>query len=150
MGSILDKYREQVKLDEQNQNNDTVDGRELTEEQRKEYEKVLNDLRHNQNSMETQYQKKMSEMKKMTEEEMEKSDMIKVNEKINFYVKHAFCEECGEELISNAPPLFNPFTLEKICKHTCTKCGKAYNFEFAYPRLVIEDNNGKEIPAFLR
>ena len=59
-------------------------------------------------------------------------------------------EECDEELISNAPPMFNPFTFERICKHTCTKCGKIYNLEFAYPRLAFINNNGEELPAFTR
>ena len=48
------------------------------------------------------------------------------------------------------PGMFNPFTFEKVCKHTCKKCGKNYNLEFAYPRLVFLDNNGEEIPAFTR
>lgn len=148
--SILDKYKEQVKIDKENENNDFPENSQLKENQRAEYEKVLNELRNNSKSIENQYQKKMSEMKTMTEEEMETSGMFKTLDDIKLQVKHAFCEDCGEELVSNAPPLFNPFTFEKICKHTCTKCGKVYNFEYAYPRLVILDNNGNEIPAFLR
>lgn len=148
--SILDKYKEQLKIDKKNENNEFPEDCHLKEDQRKEYEKTLNELRNNSNSIENQYKKKMSEMKHMTEEEIETSNMFKIEDDIKFQVKRVFCEECGEELISNAPPLFNPFTFEKICKHTCTKCGKVYNFEYAYPRLVILDNNGNEIPAFLR
>ena len=67
-----------------------------------------------------------------------KHDIREVVEKV--IVKHAYCEECGEELVSQAPPMFNPFTFERICKHTCTKCGKVYNLDFAYPRLAFINN----------
>lgn len=150
MSSILDKYKEQVKIDKENENNDFPENSQLKENQRAEYEKVLNELRNNSISIENQYQKKMSEMKTMTEEQMQEANMFKDVDEIHFSVKQAYCEDCGEELISNAPPLFNPFTFEKVCKHTCTKCGKIYNFEYAYPRLVVTDNNGKELPVFLR
>ena len=150
MSSILDKYKEQVKIDKENENNDFPKNCQLKENQRAKYEKVLNELRNNSKSIEKQYQKKMSEMKTMTEEQMQEANMFKKVDDIHFFVKQAYCEDCGEELISNAPPLFNPFTFEKVCKHTCTKCGKIYNFEYAYPRLVVTDNNGNELPVFLR
>ena len=147
---ILDEYREQLTKDKEKENNDFPEDCNLNESHRSEYEKCLKELRNNENDMENIHRKLMSEMQEMTEEQMEESNMLKNENDIKLLVKRAYCDECGEELISNAPPMFNPFTFEKVCKHTCSKCGKVYNLEYAYPRLVITDNNGNEIPAFVR
>lgn len=147
---ILDNYKKQLEEDRKNENNDFPEGSQLKESQRKEYENVLNELRNNSNDIEQVYQRKKAEMRQMDELTMEENKLITDEEVKKVIVKHAFCEECGEELISNAPPMFNPFTFERICKHTCTKCGKIYNLEFAYPRLAFINNNGEELPAFTR
>jgi rRNA maturation protein Nop10 len=86
----------------------------------------------------------------MSENEMAEKELIKEEDVEKIIVKHAYCSECGEELISNAPPMFNPFTFERVCKHTCTKCGAIFNLEYAYPRLAFMNNKGEEIPAFTR
>jgi rRNA maturation protein Nop10 len=122
----------------------------LNESQRSEYEKCLKYLRNNENDMENAHRKVMSEMKQMTETEMDEQNLIKDEDVDKIIVKHAYCSECGEELISNAPPMFNPFTFERICKHTCTKCGTIFNLEHAYPRFAFINNKGEEIPAFGR
>ena len=62
-------------------------------------------------------------------------------------VKHFFCPECGKELVSKAPPMFNPFTMERICLHEC-QCGKRYNLDYAYPRFVLLNKEGNEIKAY--
>lgn len=147
---ILDKYKEQLEKDRKNENVSFPEGSQLKEEQREEYVKALKELRNNSNDMENIYHAKMAEMKKMSENDMESNKLISDETVEKVIVKHAYCEECGEELISNAPPMFNPFTFERVCKHTCTKCGKIYNLEFAYPRLVFINNKGEEIPAFTR
>lgn len=147
---ILDKYKEQLEKDRKNENVSFPEGSQLKEEQREEYVKALKELRNNPNDMENIYLTKMAEMKKMSENDMESNKLISNETVEKVIVKHAYCEECGEELISNAPPMFNPFTFERVCKHTCTKCGKIYNLEFAYPRLAFINNKGEEIPAFTR
>ena len=147
---ILDQYKEQLAKDKETENNSFPEGSKLNEEQREEYEKRLHELRHDVNDIENAYKKKLNEMKRFTEEEMEKANLIKKGEVNEIIVKHAFCEECGEELISKTPQLFNPYTLESICKHTCTKCGAVYNLQHAYPRVVFLNNKGEEIPAFTR
>lgn len=147
---ILDDYRKQLAEDEKTMNDDFPEGSHLTTEQAEEYKKTLNELRNSTDSIEAQFRSRMDEMKKMTDKEMEENEMIKTEDDVRFTVKRAFCEDCGEELISNAPPMFNPFTFEKICKHTCSKCGKIYNFEYAYPRLVVMNKEGEELPVFLR
>lgn len=147
---ILDKYKEQLEKDRKNENVSFPEGSQLKEEQREEYVKALKELRNNSNDMENIYLTKMAKMKKMTENDMESNKLISDETVEKVIVKHAYCEDCGEELISNAPPMFNPFTFERVCKHTCAKCGKIYNLEFAYPRLAFIDNKGEEIPAFTR
>ena len=147
---ILDEYRKQLEIDKQNENNDFPEGTHLKEEQREEYENVLKGLKNNEFDMEQAYQRKKSEMRQLKEEEMLENKLITDENVEKIVIKHAFCEDCGEELISNAPPMFNPFTFEKVCKHTCTKCGKIYNLEFAYPRLAFYNKDNKEIIAFTR
>ena len=147
---ILDKYKAQLEEDKKNENVSFPEGSQLKEEQREEYVKTLKELRNNSNDMENNYRKKMAEMKQMSESDMESNKLINNEMVEKVIVKHAYCEECGEELISNAPPMFNPFTFERVCKHTCTKCGKIYNLEFAYPRLAFFNNKGEELPAFTR
>lgn len=147
---ILDKYKAQLEEDKKNENVSFPEGSQLKEEQREEYIKTLQELRNHSNDMENTYRTKMAEMKQMSESDMESNKLINNEMVEKVIVKHAYCEECGEELISNAPPLFNPFTFERVCKHTCAKCGKIYNLEFAYPRLAFIDNKGEELPAFTR
>ena len=147
---ILDKYKAQLEEDKKNENVSFPEGSQLKEEQREEYVKTLKELRNNSNDIENTYRTKMAEMKQMSESDMESNKLINNEMVEKVIVKHAYCEECGEELISNAPPLFNPFTFERVCKHTCAKCGKIYNLEFAYPRLAFIDNKGEELPAFTR
>lgn len=147
---ILDKYKAQLEEDKKVENVSFPEGSQLKEEQREEYVKALKELRNNSNDMANTYRAKMAEMKKMSENDMVNNNLINDEEVEKVIVKHAYCEECGEELISNAPPMFNPFTFERVCKHTCTKCGKVYNLEFAYPRLAFINNKGEELPAFTR
>ena len=147
---ILDKYKAQIEEDKKNENVSFPEGSQLKEEQREEYVKVLKELRNNSNDMENTYRAKIDEMKQMSENDMENNNLINNETVEQVIVKHAYCEECGEELISDTPPMFNPFTFERICRHTCKKCGKLYNLEFAYPRLAFMNNKGKELPAFTR
>ena len=147
---MFDKYKAQLEEDKKNENVSFPEGSHLKEEQKEEYIKTLQELRNHSNDMENTYRTKMAEMKQMSESDMESNKLINNEMVEKVIVKHAYCEECGEELISNAPPLFNPFTFERVCKHTCAKCGKIYNLEFAYPRLAFIDNKGEELPAFTR
>ena len=147
---ILDKYKAQLEEDKKNENVSFPEGSQLKEEQREEYVKALKELRNNSNDMENTYRAKIAEMKQMSENDMENNNLINNETVEQVIVKHAYCEECGEELISDTPPLFNPFTFERVCRHTCKKCGKLYNLEFSYPRLVFLNNKGEELPAFTR
>ena len=74
-------------------------------------------------------------------------NLIKNEDVDHIIIKHFYCPECGEELISKAPPMFNPYTFERICLHEC-KCGKRYNLDYAYPRFVLINKEGDEINAY--
>ena len=147
---ILDDYKAQLEEDRKNENNDFPEDCKLNESQREEYEKRLQELINDANDIENVYERRIKEMRHLTEKEMDNANLTKVEEIDKILVKHVFCEECGEELISKTPQLFNPYTLESICKHTCSKCGKVYNLQHAYPRIIFLNNNGEEIPAFTR
>ena len=147
---ILDQYKKQLEIDKENENMNFPEGSQLKEEQREEYEKCLNELRNNKVDMENVYQQKKMEMIHFKEDEMIENNLIKDEEVKKVIVKHAYCDQCGEELISNAPPMFNPFTFEKVCKHVCTKCGRIFDLEYAYPRLAFINEYNEEIPAFTR
>lgn len=139
---ILNKYKAQLEENKKTENISFTEGSQLKEEQREEH--------NNSIDMEKIYREKMAEMKQMSENDMENNNLINNETVEQVIVKHAYCEECGEELISDAPPMFNPFTFERICRHKCKKCGKLYNLEFAYPRLAFMNNKGEELPAFTR
>lgn len=147
---ILDNYKKQLEQDKKNEDNLFPEGSNLDESSREEYEKCLSDLRNNEFSMENVYKKKMSEMRNFKEDEMSELNLIKGEDVSRIIAIHAYCENCGEELISDAPPMFNPFTFEKICKHVCSKCGKIYNLEYAYPRIGFLNKDNEEIKAFTR
>lgn len=148
MASILDRYRQQVAEDKANENyefpedfNINVD-ENYKEEYKKELERQRGDIFSNQQQYEDQMRKSLV---RITEEEG--TDTIKEEEIDKITVKHFYCPECGEELISKAPPMFNPFTMERICLHEC-KCGKRYNLDYAYPRFVLYNKEGDEIKAY--
>lgn len=147
MASILDRYRQQVAEDKANENyefpedfNINVD-ENYKEEYKKELERQRGDIFSNQQQYEDQMRKSLV---RITEEG---TDTIKEEEIDKITVKHFYCPECGEELISKAPPMFNPFTMERICLHEC-KCGKRYNLDYAYPRFVLYNKEGDEIKAY--
>lgn len=146
-GSILEQYMNQLKIDRENENDEFPEDSMLSENEREEYKNLLKELRDKTSEVEEQYLEKKREMQTVTEKQMCDNGSI-TDEEVSVRVRHAYCDACGEELISNCPPMFNPYTMEKICKHTCSKCGKVFNLEYAYPRTVFINVDGKEINAF--
>ena len=148
MASILDRYKQQVAEDKENENYDIPEDFDFyvdesyKEEYKKELERQRGDIFSNQQQYEDQMRKSLV---RITEEEG--TDTIKEEEIDKITVKHFYCPECGEELISKAPPMFNPFTMERICLHEC-KCGKRYKLDYAYPRFVLYNKEGDEIKAY--
>ena len=139
---ILEQYQKQRKIDKENENNEFPKNSNLNEEQREEYEKLLSDMRNSEEDMENAFHKRMNDMKKMTEDQLTSNDV-----EVKVKVRRVYCPECGKELIADGPAMYNPFTMTKICKHTCS-CGTCFNLEHAYPRLVFEDKEGNEHKAF--
>ena len=101
---ILNKYKAQLEENNENENVSSTEGSQLKEEH------------NNSIDVESIYRAKMAEMRKMSENDMENNKLISDETVEKVIVKHAYCEECGEELISDAPPMFNPFTFERICR----------------------------------
>lgn len=148
MESILERYKQQVAEDKANENYDLPEDFNINvdenykEEYKKELDKQRGDIFSNEQQYEAQLKKSLIRLA-----EEEGSSSVKEEEIDRVTVKHFYCPECGEELISKAPPMFNPFTMERICLHEC-KCGKRYNLDYAYPRFVLYNKKGEEIKAY--
>lgn len=155
---ILDDYIKQAAIDKNEQNSDfpTEDGSccgtncHDDEEYRKKYEQELERLRNDPNDIGVAYRKFQEEFVKITEDEIDTkyADCIEyVTPKL--VVKKFKCPKCGKEIISKSPVMYNPFNLEKIAKHEC-ECGFKCNLDYAYPRMILTDDNGEEIVAYPR
>lgn len=60
-------------------------------------------------------------------------------------IKHAKCPLCGNELESAVPTMYNPFNFEPLTPIKCKHCGGQYTVDYAYPRLVVLDDNNNEV-----
>lgn len=142
---ILDDYKKVVEEDEQNLNNDApADGIEMTEEERKEYEKRLNEMRDQIKENDENPMPIIDHYEKVDEKDL-KTDYVKVTP----MVKRAYCPKCGAEIVNNLPPMYNPFSFEKINRFECD-CGWKANLEYCYPRVVFVTENGVQIDAFAK
>lgn len=153
---ILDNYMRQVEEDK-NKENDDFDMTFLDEDtdnvgkkpsqynqsEKEEFVKQLQKLRSDPNDIMNKF---YNEFEQINENTLQISDHIS-DVSVSVYVRRAYCHNCGKELISKAPVMFNPYTGEKIAKYECS-CGAKYNLEYAYPRVIFKDDNGNEINAF--
>lgn len=150
---ILDDYKQAVEEDAQNLNNDApMEGFEMTEEERKEYEKHLNEMReqikNNEDcgiDCEKAYNKEFIDPYVKVEEKDLKTDYVKVTP----MVKRAYCPECGKEIVNTIPSMYNPFSFEKVNRFECD-CGWKANLPYSYPRVVFVTENGVQIEAFAK
>ena len=150
---LLDDYQKMVEEDKQNLNdNAPVDGIEMTEEEQKQYEKRLNEMREeidkNEDcgiNCEKAWNKEIRPLDKYKEEDLKTEWSIVVTPMI----KRAYCPECGKEIISRGPVMYNPFTFEKTCPHKC-ECGWRGDLEYSYPRVVFVTENGEQIEAYAK
>lgn len=149
---LLDEYQKMVKEDEKNLNNDApVDGVEMTEEEMKAYEKRLNEMRDEINNnddcgidCEKAWNNSIKPLDKCKEEDL-KTNYVKVTP----MVKKAYCPECGKEIISHGPVMYNPFNFEKTCPYKC-ECGWKGDLEYSYPRVVFVTDDGTQIEAYAK
>lgn len=152
--SILERYKKELENHKNNEDYDLpksfIEGQDnsvnVDKKYMNEYQKTLDNLRHNDLDMENRYKSAMSKIRNLNEEDLTISNSIKDVPVSKIMVKHAYCPECGKELINKYPPMFNPFTHEKQCIHEC-ECGMKYNLEYSYPRIVFYDDNDSEIFA---
>lgn len=144
--SILERFKKQVEEDRLNENNELPEDTSLSNPiYKKEYEKKLEELRNSADDIENKYKQEMKRLVHLKENELSKDNKIKEVEITKITVKHAYCTNCGAELTSAGPTMFNPFTMEKQNIHTCKNCDMKYNLEYAYPRFVFYDKNGNEV-----
>jgi len=76
------------------------------------------------------------------------SDLVSTEEDVRVVVEHVFCPKCGEELISIAPVMLNPFDLKTTVRTECSKCSfKAYT-NTAVPFVKFYNKNNELIKTF--
>lgn len=149
MGDILDKYMASLKKQQSSDEelpNDFM-GEKYSDEQMEEYKQEVDRLRNDPTDMKNAYEAAMKKIIKFDEKQMEEDNLITKEEVTSIKVLHAYCDNCGSELISQGPPMFNPFTMERTCIHSCAKCGRKFNLEYAYPRIAYY-NNENELMAY--
>lgn len=165
MGSILENYQKQLEEDRLNEGNDfempsfddEFDRDELVGNLAEpmlspaEVAKKVKEFRNDPNDMEVQYRKFHEQYKKMTEEDFNSINTVDkgavVRQNVNVSVIRVYCPECGREIVSKFPVMFNPYTGERIGRYDC-ECGFKANLEYAYPRVAYFNEQGEEIKAF--
>lgn len=147
MGSILDEYMKQVNLDKGNENNslpncdeNSLDKQYSSIVDMDDYVSRLSAIRNDPNDMANRFHK---EYPQISEQWLEKHDKL-LAETVEARVIHAYCPQCGRELVCKHQPLKNPYSGEKIAKHECP-CGFKANLEYAYPRIEYVDSNNKKV-----
>lgn len=115
---------------------DILDSKE--DELRKKVAELENDPNDIENKFHSQYPK-------FSDEKFD-GDISHIEE-VKVLIKRVYCPNCGKEIISKYPTMFNPFTGEKIGRYDC-ECGFKANLDYAYPRVIFMDKNGEEIKAF--
>lgn len=150
---LLDDYQKMVEEDEKNLNNNApVDGIEMTEDEMKEYEKRLNKMREeikNNEDCGIDCEKAYENSFQDPYEKINESDLKTEYVKVTPMVKRAYCPKCGKEIINTLPPMYNPFSFEKINRFDCD-CGWKANLEYSYPRVVFVTENGTQIEAYAK
>lgn len=76
------------------------------------------------------------------------SDLISTEEDVRIVIEHVFCPKCGEELVSEAPTMWNPFNLEKMVRTECSKCKFKVITDTAVPTVKFYNKDNKLIKAF--
>lgn len=145
----MERYRQQLEEDKKNENYDLPEqdgvsdvNIQMTDEEMDEYKKTLDKLRNDENDMRVQY-RKFHEMYKSVPESELKTEVINPI----VAVRRAYCPECGKEIVSKHPIMFDGFTGQKIVRYDC-ECGAKFNLEYAYPRVMFLDENMNEMKVW--
>ena len=166
---ILDQYKAALEVEKEKESMDFPSDTNLTEKDKEAYEETLNKMRKGNFSNEeikeaiNNSRKNMAALNevhnggineramekptKISDEELVSKGLLKENSISDIKVIRAYCPNCGKELVAKAPPMYNPFTMEKMCLHEC--CGVKYNLDKTYPHIAFYDEDGKEIVTFM-
>lgn len=151
--NLLDEHQKMVAEDELNQNNyGPIDGVKLSDEEVKEFEKRLNEMREqikNNEDCGIDVEKACNKEFVDPYEKVDEKDLKTEYVKVTPMVKRAYCPKCGAEIINNIPSMYNPFSFEKINRFECD-CGWQANLPYSYPRVVFVTENGVQIDAFAK
>mgnify|MGYP002624297620 CR=1 FL=1 len=151
---ILDNYKRQLEEDRLKEDadfdmpsfDDDIADKLSANVDKEAVAKRVKELRNDPNDMEVQYKKFQEQYPKIHEETFTDNDKLKT-EKVTVSVIRAYCPNCGKEIVSKFPIMFNPYTGEKIGRYDC-ECGFKANLDYAYPRVAYFNENGEEIKAF--
>lgn len=164
---ILDQYKKA--LAEEKENMDFPTDSELTEKDKEAYETALKKMRKGEYSTDevneaiNNSQKNMANlggkhngganekaikvnMERVTDETLLKENLLREISISDIKVIRAYCPKCGKELVSKAPAMYNPFTMERVCIHEC--CDTKYNLDRTYPHIAFYDEDGSEIESY--
>lgn len=166
---ILEQYKAALEAEKNGENMDFPSDTNLTEKDKPAYEEALRKMRKgdfSQEEIEEAISNSKKNMKSLNGEhngvEFEKTQiqqptkigydeliaqgLLKECEITDIRVIRAYCPKCGKELVAKAPPMYNPFTMEKMCLHEC--CGEKYNLDKTYPHIAFYGEDNEEIITF--
>ena len=167
---ILDQYRKALEEEKKNSNMDFPTDSNLTEKDKEAYEAELNKLRNASFSNDevqeainnsrknmkdfgeehdggnSESGMKTQQLVRLTDENLTENSLLRSEDISDIKVIRAYCPKCGKELVAKTPPMYNPFTMQKVCLHEC--CDTKYNLDKTYPHIAFYDNDGNEINSF--
>lgn len=80
-------------------------------------------------------------------EKVDINDLVTTDDEVRVVLTRVYCTVCGKELISKMPPIWNPYTGEKVCLVNC-ECGFKANLSHTVPHLKYIDKDNNEINVF--
>lgn len=158
---ILDTFKKQKEIDKLSENYYTEGVENMTPEELEEYKKTVDEMREEMESpvhtngtrivnksypkFETENKNEETEVIKEKDLNIEDEFLFKAENGYSVYLRHAKCPECGTEIVSKTPTMYNPFNFEHFSRFTCECCQKDFVFEYSYPRIVMFDLNNNEV-----
>lgn len=167
---ILDNYKKMLEAEKEQENMNFPTDTNLTEEDReayeaalkkmrnadfsqKEVEEAINNSRKNMDALgevhvggNNEKTMKIAQPEKITDEQLIEMGLLDSKPISDIRVIRAYCPKCGKELVAKAPPMYNPFTMEKMCLHEC--CETKYNLDKSYPHIAFIGKDGEEIIVY--
>ena len=162
---ILDSFRRQKEIDKLSENYYTEGVENMTPEELEKYKKTVDEMREKMespvhtdgtkivNKSYPNFDSNVSheEYEKILEKNLTIEDefLFKTETGYSVFLRHAKCPECGTEVISKTPTLYNQFNFEHFSNFTCGCCQKNFCFEYSYPRIVMLDLDNNEVKYYV-